>query len=356
MTADVSPLAPLRFIDVSGVGNTGKSAAVDLLREIDGLWVPEYWFEFDFIRWPGGLLDLRHALLEDWSPVRSHDAWLRFRDLVRSMGLDPRPWQIGGLMESTSQRYDRRFAGRFVELSMAFADSFLAGTIQSEWPSHALRDGGLERMARKALWKTGIRRWFTRDVHLLDGSGFDARAAALLDALYRTIVPPETDIVVLNNGFEPFHPQPALDMLQGARQVVVTRDPRDIYVSGLNAHNVSAADASLIAFDNDGMNKSFLATDDLAMFVKRFQLYHAQLGPADPRVLRIGFEQITHDYEASVARVLAFLEVDPAQHVRPRTHLDPVKSGRNVGIWKSYSKRDEIAYIERELTPYLVDV
>lgn len=344
----------LRFIDVSGVGNTGKSAVVDLLREIDGLWVPEYWFEFDFIRWPGGLLDLRHALLEDWSPVRSHDAWLRFRDLVRSMGLDPRPWQIGGLMASTSQRYDRRFSGRFVALGLAFAESFRIGTIKSEWPSQALRDGGLQRMVRKALLKSSVRRWFTRDVHLLDGRGFDARANGLLNALYGSIVPPGTEAVVLNNGFEPFHPQPALDMLKGARQVVVTRDPRDIYVSGLNAHNVSDADKALIAFDNDGMNKSFLATDDLEMFVRRFRLYHEQLGPADPRILRIGFEQLARDYEGSVARILEFLEIDPSRHTRPRTSLDPEKSGRNIGIWKTYSRRDEIAYIERELAPYLV--
>lgn len=344
---------PLRFIDVSGVGNTGKSAVVDLLREVNGLWVPPYWLEFDFLRWPGGLFDLRHALLEDWSPIRSHDAWLRFRAFVRSVGVNPKPWQLGLLMESTSQRYDGRFAGRFVERALAFADSFRVGTIRSEWPSEALRDGGLERLARKALWKTNIRRWFTRDVHLVDGSDFDIRAAALLDDLYRPVVGPDVDTVVFNNGFEPFHPQPGLDMLPGSRQVVVTRDPRDVYVSGLNAHQVSGADKALMAFDNDGMNKSFLATDDLTMFVRRFRLYHEQLSVEDPRVLRVGFEELIGNYEAVISRIFKFLELDPTRHTQPRTQFDPAKSSRNVGIWRNYSRRDEMAYIERELSPYL---
>ena len=39
----------MNFIDVSGVGNSGKSAVVDLLRELSHFYVPEYWFEFDFI-------------------------------------------------------------------------------------------------------------------------------------------------------------------------------------------------------------------------------------------------------------------------------------------------------------------
>jgi hypothetical protein len=345
----------LRFVDVSGVGNTGKSAVVDLLREIDGLWVPEYWFEFDFIRLPGGLLDLRHALVEDWSPIRSHDAWLRFRDVVRHVGVDPRPWQISDTLVSTSQRYDRRFAGRFVKLALDFADSFRVGTFKSEWPYDALRDGAGERLVRKVLRRAGLRRSITRPVHLIDGADFDAKATRLLDDLHRTIVPATTEAMVFNNGFEPFHPQPGLDMLAGSRQIVVTRDPRDIYVSGLSAHNVSGADKSLVAFDNDGLSKSFQATDDLAMFVRRFRLYHEHLALPDARILRIGFEHIMCDYDHSVAQILSFLEIDPARHVRPLTMLDPEKSGRNIGLWKTFSRRDEIAYIERELAPYLVD-
>lgn len=343
----------MRFIDVSGVGNTGKSAVVDLLREVDGLWMPEYWFEFDLLRVPGGLLDLRHALVEDWSPIRSDAAWHRFRDVVEKMGGDPRPWNLGGLLRSTSQRYDRRFARRFRALALAFADSFVTGTYRSEWPYAAFAEHDIARAGRKLLRRAGLRRSATYTVRLIDGTGFDARVQAFLADLYSAIVPPETEAVVLNNGFEPFHPQPALTMLAGARQVVVTRDPRDVYVSGLNAHRVAAADRSLIAFDNDGMNKSFLGADDLAVFVARFRRYHAELGGEDPRVLKVAFEDLARAPQAWIPGILAFLDIDPARHVRPGQTFAPQRSAANVGLWRTYSRTDEIAYLERELGPWL---
>ena len=343
----------MRFIDVSGVGNTGKSAVVDLLREVNGLWVPEYWFEFDLLRVPGGLLDLRHALVDDWSPIRSDAAWHRFRDVVQKMGGDPRPWDVGGLLRSTSQRYDRRFAGRFRSLALAFADSFVAGDYRSEWPYAALAEGGIVRAGRKLLRRAGLRRGATRTVRLIDGAGFDARAQAFLADLYSAIVPPRTEAVVLNNGFEPFHPQPALTMLAGARQVVVTRDPRDVYVSGLNAHRVAAADRGLIAFDNDGLNKSFLGTDDLAVFVARFRRYHAEIGAQDPRVLKVAFEDLARAPEACIPRILSFVDIDPARHLRPGQSFAPERSAANVGLWRTYSRTDEIAYLERELATWL---
>lgn len=346
-------MAELDFIDVSGVGNTGKSAVVDLLREFPHLWVPEYWFEFDLLRIPGGLLDLRHALLEDWSPIRSDAALRRFDRVVEMMGVDPRPWEIGAVLRSTSQRYDARFGGQFRALTRAFSAAFRTSAYRSEWPYHALADGAARRLAFKLARRAGLRRLVTREVLLVDGREFDSQARDLMSALFGKLVGPGATGAVLNNGFEPFHPQSALDMLD-ARQIVVTRDPRDVYVSGLNAHGVSAADRSLIAFDNDGMNKSFLATDDLALFVARFRRYHEELGPSDPRVLRVRFEDLVIRPEPEIARIAAFLGLDPEQRA-VGSHFRPEQSARNVGLWRNYSRQDEIEYLTRELGEWLAD-
>lgn len=344
-----------RFIDVSGVGNTGKSAVVDLLREVSGAWVPEYWFEFDIIRVPGGLLDLRHALVDDWSPIRSHAALHRFLDVADKMGRDPAAWDLPGLMRSTSQRYDARFAGRFTAASRAFAESFVVGRYKSEWPYDALAESGPRRLARKIARRAGFRRRLLRDVRLVDGRDFDARARYYLSQLFEPLIEPGEDIVVLNNALEPFNAPPGLDMLAPARQIVVTRDPRDVYVSGLNAHAVRSADRALIAFDNDGLNKSFLATDDLDFFVRRFALYHAHL-PATPdrRVLQVRFEDVARQPEATTRRLFDFLDLTADRHARPGTSFRPDVSARNVGLWRQFSDRGAIAFIEERLAPYLV--
>lgn len=349
-------MSRFEFVDVSGVGNSGKSAVVDLLREVDGLFAPEYWFEFDLIRVPGGLLDLRHCLLEDWSPMRSHAAYHAFTDVVGKMGRNPAPWDLPGLIHATSQRYDRRFLGHFTPLSLAFVEQFKVGSYKAEWPYDGLREPALWRFLKKILRRLGFRKNLTQDVLLLDGKDFDRTAQAYLRALYELIVPPNCDRVVLNNGVEPFNPGPGLDML-GGRQIVVTRDPRDIYVSGLNHHNVSQADASLLAFDNDGMSKSFLATDDLAMFVKRYRLYREKVFAGNrPDVLQISFERLILEPEQHIRAVLDFLGIDPARHRRAGSHFVPTRSAKNVRVWRQYSHKDEIRYIEGQLGEFLVDV
>ncbi|HEY2402404.1 MAG TPA: sulfotransferase [Steroidobacteraceae bacterium] len=344
-----------RFIDVSGVGNSGKSALVDLLREFEGLWVPEFWFEFDILRIPGGLLELKTWLCDDWSPVRSHSAVRSFHDVAERMGLDPRWWDLRGLMRSTSQRYDRRFKGRFRDVSHRFADSFVIGRYRSEWPYDSAREGDLRRFVRKILRRVGLRRQVMPEVLLVDGVDFSARATHYLDDLYSGIVGPGTEAVVLNNGLEPFNPLPGLDMIRGSRQCVVTRDPRDVFVSGLGVHQVGGADRKLLAHDNDGVNKSFLATDDIQLFVKRYRLYHEKLYRGDdPRVLRVRFEDLVRKYETTVDQVAAFLGLDRARQ-RRHTFFSPDRSGRNVGVWRQYRGRDQINYIERELSAYLVE-
>ena len=346
----------MQFIDVSGVGNSGKSAVVDLLREIEGLYAPEYWFEFDFIRVPGGLLDLRHSLLEDWSPIRSHAAYHAFIDVVDKMGVDPEPWELFGLLNSTSQRYDRRFHGQFRELCLQFVERFIIGSYKAEWPFDGLREPAFLRICKKILRRLGARRALTQDVFLLEGKDFDREAKKLLESLYSLIVPDNCDTVVFNNGFEPFNPQPGLEMLS-AKQIVVTRDPRDIYVSGLNKHNISTVDEHLMAFDNDGMNKSFLASNDLELYVKRYRLYNEKVfSGSGLDVLRISFEQLVSDPDTYTKNVLEFIDIDPSRHSNAGQFFDPSQSVKNVGIWKSYSKQDEIRYIESELSDFLVNL
>lgn len=345
----------MNFIDISGVGNAGKSAVVDLLRELDNFYVPEYWFEFDMMRVPGGLLDFRHCLLEDWSPIRSHAAYHEFLDVTSKMGRDPAPWDIPGLIKSTSQRYDRRFNGQFRALSCQFANHFRVGSYKAEWPYDGLREDGIVRLMKKIVRRLGFRNSMFNDVVLMDGHDFDEVARAYIENVYRSFVAPTCDYVAFNNAFEPFNPVPGIDMLR-ARQIIVTRDPRDIYVSGLNSHNVSRKDQPLLAFDNDGLSKAFLATDDLDTFVLRYRLYHEQLYSGDRKdVLHVKFEELILDHEAHIKLILEFLDIDPARHVRPNSCFIPAESSKNVGLWRDYTRQDEIRFIESQLSEYLVN-
>src|SRR5437773_2546730 len=81
-----SPDQPLRFVDISGLGYSGKAVLSDLFREIEGFHVPDRFFEFNLIRMQGGLLDLRHAMVDEFSVIRIDAALSRLERVVEISG------------------------------------------------------------------------------------------------------------------------------------------------------------------------------------------------------------------------------------------------------------------------------
>lgn len=343
------------YLDVSGVGNSGKSAVVDILKEFDIVYTPHYSFEFDFLRILNGVLDLRHHLLEDWSPVRSDAAVKSCLKISKKMGIDPKWYNFKGLVTSSGHRYDKKFMNQFILESKKFITSFIIDKYNAEWPYDNLTENSLKVIGRKILRRLGFRRYITRQVLLVDNTDFDTRLRQFLDNIYRMIVPENKYLIVLNNGIEPYNPVAGLDMLQG-RQIVVTRDPRDVYVSGLNYHKAKGSDTDLLSSDNDGMNKSFLATDDLSLFVKRFKLYNQKIyQEKDSRVMKISFEDICLEYNQIINKIYDFLDLKPESHYLKKKFFDPALSSKNIGLWKKYTIKNEINYIEKELAEYLYE-
>ena len=72
-----------KFLDLSDYGFCGERAVFDLMRVMQGHYVENFLFEFLLLHIQRGLLDLRAALVEDWSPVRSDAVIRRFRRLER---------------------------------------------------------------------------------------------------------------------------------------------------------------------------------------------------------------------------------------------------------------------------------
>lgn len=346
----------IKYVDVSGVGNTGKTAVSDILRELNNYHVPEYSFEFDFFRVPGGILDLKYNLCEDWSPIRSHDAHTRFLQRLELMGGNPKWYQLLKKMEITGNRYDARFNNKFIEEGRKFADSFLRGEYLAYWPYEFLNYNFLYRFLKKLQLKTGFRLRARVPVKLVDSTNFDQKASEFVDNIFQEFRSPSGKTIVFNNAFEAYNPIRSLDILHHSRSIIVTRDPRDVYVSGQNAHKLKKEDKKLQAKENDGLNKSFLATDDLNLFIERYKLYMKNVYRGnDPRVLVLKFEDVVCNYEQTLEKIYRFLNVTTAEHITPKKFFDPQRSIKNVGIWKSFSDQDAIAQIESRLAEYVTN-
>ena len=343
-----------RFLDLSGVGNSGKSAMIDVLREFESLHVASSNFEFDLFRVPGGILDLRTAIVDYWSPIRSNAALKKFRKVVQSMGINPSNTDLLGLINSSSQRYDRYFNAQFTRVFNNFSDKLVLGSYESYWPYDGLSDAPFMRFIKKIGARLGSANANYNLVSLVNSNKFDELINDAMLQLYSEIVGGEKKWVTFNNSFEPYTPEPFFKMLPTAKQIVVLRDPRDIYVSGKNPKTSTQENKLLLTDYHSQANYSFLASDDLSVFVKRYELYRSKvLAKPNERVLQINFEDLCLNYNNVVEKIYSFLDLTAKDHNRIGEYFKPELSKKNVGLWKAYTHKSEIEYIESNLGQYL---
>ena len=324
-----------KFLDLSGYAFTGKHALIDLLREFDGYHVPHFEYEFCLLRIQGGILDLKTALVDDWSPIRSDAAIRRFRKLVKSLGtknsrLDPRSWLV-----AAGFTYDEYFNYQFFPLSERYLTELVDASWRAAWPYAKTEWSGMELLYRRVKRQLGFKKADEVEMCLAPSENFLPATRRYLNDLLSSNVVPTTNTIVMHNAFEPFNPYRSLDLFESAKCIIVDRDPRDNYVAGLWYKPTALP---------------------VQKFAKRYRVYRvaAQKNqrPSD-RILRIQFEDLVLHYKETLTRILAFLGEDRSVHVKPLQYFNPSISAKNIGIWKTHPDQAEIAYIAEELSEYI---
>lgn len=333
----------MKVVDLSGYSFSGKSAVYDLLQEFEGYKTQGKEFEFDLLRIPGGLLDLRIALVEQWSPVRSSEAIRRFARLVTNLG-----GKGGAVARLTTlgTHYEKQFPG-FAERSKRYLETLCAAEWESSWPFAYFEAGKLEIFWRKLLARLLKRDTMRAQVYLArpDAADFHEATCAYLRGLLSSHAQTGCRAFVLNNACEPFAPQRAVSLFDDARCIVVDRDPRDIYLSARRTGRVGNADV--------GRAVTGGTVDD---FIARFRLYRRDDTPDHPRVLRLRFESLVEAYDTTVRLIQDFLGEAETVHVGKGTHFRPEVSVRGVRQWLNAtpSEREAVQRIEQELSSYCV--
>lgn len=322
----------LQFVDLSGYAFTGKHAVIDLMREIEGHHVPHFEFEFGLLRMQGGIHDLRHALCDEWSPIRSDAAIRRFKRLVRRLGARNSLRHPASLFEAVGWNYDDYYAGRFFALSEAYLGELVRASWRAPWPYALAELNGPELFARKVLGKLGWKRAMEFELYLSRPSRFDELTREYLAAVLSSNVAPQTSTVVMHNAFEPYTPASSLRFFTRAKSIVVDRDPRDNFVQGR-------------------WYKPFATgVDD---FIARYRMQRdATDYTPHADVLRLRFEDLVLDYDRVVPRIFEHLGEPASRHVRPRQHFDPEQSKKNLGLWRTYQHQEEIARIAAALPEF----
>ena len=354
----------MKLIDVSGLGNSGKTAVTDLLREIDGVHAHHNSFEFNLLRLPDGILDLQQALCENWSPSRSDFSIKRFRKLCESLN-----GHYSGVLTNRFMLYTDEFLESLVLESLfidGWYDSLYEDRTRKDRFKSILKNIGLFDLVKKVyklLISNNQISGHKTEVFLSDGNDFIIKAKAYLEKVLFTDLDNKNNSVVTNNAFEPFTPHTSIIYFDDAYSIVVDRDPRDIYAS-----IIKVDESFLPKFEtNEGLfskeyiqrlKEDMLGTADIWTFITRQRLYREKMlfEKDHPRIVYVWYEDLVLNYEDTVKEILSKLDIDPDLHTKKKQFFDPAQSAKNVGIWKKMKDSEEIKLIEKELKDYLYTI
>lgn len=339
----------MRFVDISGFGHSGKSVITDLLREFKGYQVPNYNFEFNLIRIQGGLIDLRYALIDNWSPIRSDAAIRRFLKLVKRIGPRARFSDPCSLFLSNGMNYDDYFAHAFTPISKEYIESLLAYTYIGEWPYPMIEEPTYKRFLQRLCTNLKIKNKFLQPVYVAAPNDFIEKTRAYLNKLFKTIQKNDTRVMVTLNSLEPFNPKYGIELFDDMRLIVVQRDPRDIYASSLLTEE--GFNPKFETADHWKLKRDFLNVDSVDRFIERQHLYYKQVNWKEDtdKVLRLRYEDVVLNYDITLERIYQFLGEAHDVHIQKGKYFNPSLSEKNIGIWKKLKDQDAIRKIEASL-------
>lgn len=343
----------MRFVDISGFGHSGKGVLTDLLKEFVGYQVPAYNFEFNIIRIQGGLIDLKHALVDNWSPIRSDAALRRFKRLIKRMG--PRASLLKPLTiaYSNGMNYDDYFDAQFTQLSLEYLQNLIASSFQGEWPYQMLENSPMSQLNQRLLAKFKLKKQFTTEVLLSSVSEqeFLEKTQQYLIKLFSSVSEPDKQVMVTHNALEPFNPHDGLLLLPNSKLIVVQRDPRDIYAS------VAKVGGFIPGYESKRhwqIKWAMLGLDDINLFCDRQLIYYNQVKRTDEsQVLRLRFEDLVKNYNATVHRIYDFLGESEAVHKHKLQFFNPENSIKNIGLYKKLESDKNLDVIEKRMAEFL---
>lgn len=308
-----------KFIDISGYVYSGKSAVSDILREIDGIIVPAVEEEFDLLRIPNGLIDLKNSV-NDWSPIRTYAALNRFEKVARNAGV---LWKFPYKYFRHGLNYEARYPHYFPLLERYLKEITFISWI-TPWPYSHFEDGPFATFIRKVIEKFGYIK--LRKYRLVNRAAFmESTQRFVSDLLWSKFTDRTENVMVTHNALEPFHPHINADLLSNCKCIIVDRDPRDIYAT---AQIIPPGQA-----DKLNRYRNMCAGHDVHTFIERYKLYRAQI-VQHPQVLRLEFSELINNYEETLKKIYDFLDIDPISHTRKGQSFNPHVSGRSNGLYK----------------------
>lgn len=334
-----------QIITCTGYGQTGSSAATNIIEEFENVKSLDSSFECTFLHECDGLKDLENALKEGHR-LKVDMAIKRFLRLVDTL--------------DSQNGFQKYFNKNFAKYSKEFIDSIS----KVQWNGNWHRGTSTIKFSKEELFHYNLAKQIflneysysnyslyepyswqpsyqikTKSYYAFFDDSFYFKVQKYIDNLMEEISNHTAKKRILIDQFFPtYNIQEYLNYAPQTKIIIVDRDPRDMYV----------------------LNKSFwcepyIPSDNADIFINWYKgiRFSQKQEIRNKNVILFYFEDFIFNYENSLRKLKQFLEFKDEEHTKKQQFFNPEKSIKNTYKFKNYPQwKDDILKIEKELSDY----
>jgi len=333
-----------RIIVPTGYMGSGSSAITDLISEFKDCSNEFKSYEYVFLHCPNGLFDLEDHLLIGNNALKSDISIRLFKEQMKKL-YDKPFWWVGN--------YKKIIGENFLIETNNYIDNLIQYRLNSYWYPH-------EEVNNKMFWKLLIR----KPIKILTRNKLcNKKVLKYNDGMLISYITPKEfyelshkyiynvlemiskgkSNIILDQLILPFNLHRIDNYFDDKLKVIVVeRDPRDVFI--LNKYIWGEKQIG-VPFPND---------------VKEFCRYYrsmrnSEINSNSNKILRIKFEDLIYKYDASLNKIMEFLNFNNEEHINKKSRFNPDISIKNTQLFRNSKYQEEVAIIEKELQDYLYD-
>lgn len=331
---------------ISGFGMSGSSVVSDILKETSSAYVMKS--EFRLFTDPDGLISLESALTDNWNFFQADTAIKRFLKLAYALSHEKR--KNKGAYGFLSHQKD--FGKVFYKETLKFVDKLVEGVYQGLWtgiytparrkPIMNFKNKWKEILTNKEKLKQIINssdvlpdRKACGDMYIVNPLAEDE----FLKLVHEFLSPLISGVLdredkknfVFDEGYAAMNPEKIMRYIpaKNKKMVVVSRNPLDVFV-------------------NIQISRRLFVPEEVDKFIKWqkaiFKRWES-LSYDKNSLLFLRFEDIVHDYENNLEKILSFLEIDEKYHTDKLQVFQPERAKEKVGLYKKYLESETLEFL-----------
>lgn len=331
----------MKVITCASYYGCGSSAITDMISEYsDVSSLGEY--EFRFLHDIDGISDLEFHLTECPNRHNSGHALKRF---MRLSMFNAGKW--------FNSRYEPFFNGQYMRITNEYINNLTYYTYKGQWFYDYYDKGVCQyyiiQFINKILGKMLLNKYRLLSNELTYGTIIDNQyfikcTKEYLHKLLECANKTDSQYLMIDQLLPSSNIERCLRYFSDEVFVfVVDRDPRDLYIMGKYVWT----------------NEYVMPVDDVDAFCKwiRFTRGCAKNQHIDNKhIMHLKFEDMVYRYNEAKDEIISMVGLKEIDHIAPFTKFNPCRSVVNTQSWLRYpNEKDNIAYIERELSEFLFD-